>query len=817
MADSKKNEWESAPTKSVMDGWESAPSSVSVPGKTPDEIKPTPEKEKLSPTRVGGAGLMGGALGAAMPELMTGAGLIPSPLSPYLISGGQILRGMRSASALGGALSGAGGETLKQLERRYGKPDETVLSFPGVKVTREDAAGLIGEFAAPGAVSATGKLIKGFPITRTVMGALEKYSGVGGAEMLRDAASRQLATVRGKENATETSYYRDIFDSLQKLDKTSQSQANTKIADAGIKADDVLKESRLRASQIIATDKIAAEKIIEDGQEQAKKLIKDAMDSVAAKTGIRRRAEAAGRKAVAAPEQTLQSIGNPQSQEAEIGGALQKRIVTNIGDEQTALNKAYKDDKVIVENIINQKQSSGILIKDTESGKKFLDFLDNKLLEGKYAKEAPFATVTEPGLKKVYRDIKNAIIDQRIRIGVDSDGNPVTRKVPTSYEAIDHIRRRLGQAFEGSSVEGWPGLLKNEAKDAYSQIRKMQVEYGGGDNGPVDMLLKNYSEGKDLLNALNIPAGKKITKTDLINPEYLVYDPSNLPNEFFKTKKSVQDLLSITKDSAFVQKQASDYVARMLKDKDAKAAEKYLFDNKEWIDLFPSLKSGIESHVESLRKAARVGPRTQELSKALKTDIKKLPIEAKESSQKAQTAAEKEAEKLLAESKKKASAEIKSGQTRAKEITGAVGKARSLLGSGDPVKEIEKLIVGGQTKNLADVAPYIKSDPKLMEDFSKAIDITISRSNPATIADDFERIIKPALENTGLIDAKKSAELSKRIRTVQMTLDPSAAAQTIRWIIRTGLTGEFGQIAAPAGAEVIEKTGTAVKDMMSGK
>jgi len=50
MADSKNYEWESAPTKSVMEGWESAPSSVSVPSKTPDEIRPTPEKEKLSPT-----------------------------------------------------------------------------------------------------------------------------------------------------------------------------------------------------------------------------------------------------------------------------------------------------------------------------------------------------------------------------------------------------------------------------------------------------------------------------------------------------------------------------------------------------------------------------------------------------------------------------------------------------------------------------------------------------------------------------------------------------------------------------------------------
>jgi len=79
-----------------------------------------------------------------------------------------------------------------------------------------------------------------------------------------------------------------------------------------------------------------------------------------------------------------------------------------------------------------------------------------------------------------------------------------------------------------------------------------------------------------------------------------------------------------------------------------------------------------------------------------------------------------------------------------------------------------------------------------MDSFNRALDITLSRMNPKNVADDFERIIKPALLNTGLISTKKAAELSQRIRTVQMTLEPSAAAQTVRWIIKTGIAGEAG-------------------------
>jgi len=787
---------------------------LGIPKPAVSEARPTPEKRPIEPGKVGGAGLAGMAAGAALPYAMQAAGMIPSPLSPFLTAGSQILKGVRGATVLGGGLSGAGGEALKQAERRYGSPDKSVLQFPGVNITREDVAGTVGEFAGPGLPKAGYALIKGVPPVRSALGALDRYSRMGGDEVFKEAATRQLATLRGRDKATEGSYYREVFNALQKADESTKSQANQQLAQATMSADQVLQSSRRKAEQILSTDKEAANKIIADGQLSAQKLIDDAIDQVAAKTGIRQRAIVAKEKAGAAPQQTLNSIGNPQSKEADIGGGLQQRVTKNISDEQKVLNDAYKADRDIAQGIVNQKQASGLPIKDTEAAKKYLDFLNQQLLEGKYAKESKFAPVTEPALKKVFKEIRSAIIDQRIKVGEDEEGKAIYRSVPTAYEAIDHVRRRLGQAFEGNSVEGWAGLLKNEAKEAYRNVRAMQVEYGGGKDGPVDMLLRNYSEGKDLLNSLNIPAGKKISKTDLINPEYLVYDPSNLPSEFFKTRKSVQDLLNVTKDPQFVERSASDYVARLLKDKDKKFTEKYLFDNKEWIDLFPGLKGKIENHISSLRRAESVVPKTTELAKGLRTEIKSLPIKSAEASEKAKKDAVSQAEKLLKESKSKAAEEIKQGQKQAKEITGQVGKFRELVGTGDPVKEIEKLIVGGQTQKLAAVAPYIKSDPELLNSFNKAIDVTLSRSNPTTISDDFERIIKPALENTGLITAEKSKELNKRIRTVQMTLEPGAAAQTIRWIIGTAFVGELGQKFAPEGEAVIKSATKVGKELL---
>ena len=79
--------------------------------KPPEEKKEKTFREKAK--SIAESGGYGAAAGALAPELMTlgglGAAAFPptAPLSPFLLAGGQLLRGGRMASALAGGLSGA--------------------------------------------------------------------------------------------------------------------------------------------------------------------------------------------------------------------------------------------------------------------------------------------------------------------------------------------------------------------------------------------------------------------------------------------------------------------------------------------------------------------------------------------------------------------------------------------------------------------------------------------------------------------------------------------------------------------------------------
>jgi len=72
------------------------------------------------------SGGIGSAVGYFSPEIMTGLGLIPSPASPFLLAGGQILRGGRAAAALTGGLSAAGcsvlGKVVPEPDKSRGLP-----------------------------------------------------------------------------------------------------------------------------------------------------------------------------------------------------------------------------------------------------------------------------------------------------------------------------------------------------------------------------------------------------------------------------------------------------------------------------------------------------------------------------------------------------------------------------------------------------------------------------------------------------------------------------------------------------------------------
>jgi Tfp pilus assembly protein FimV len=172
-----------------------------------------------------------------------------------------------------------------------------------------------------------------------------------------------------------------------------------------------------------------------------------------------------------------------------------------------------------------------------------------------------------------------------------------------------------------------------------------------------------------------------------------------------------------------------------------------------------------------------------------------LPGTSQAAADKARAEADKASKAAIVEGQKTAKQLTKEGEQKAKELTGAAGKLRSLGLTGDPVKEIEKLILGGQTEKLNQIAPLIRADKEVQTAFNEAINITLSRAAPGTVGDNWNRLIKPALENNNLITPARSKEISDRIRIVEMTLDPTTSAQTARWIIRNGLTTAAGMVA----------------------
>ena len=93
--------------------YRSAPIDASVPPPVNLTEKPKqPPKEEKSfldeAADVVKSGGIGATVGYFSPEIMTGLGLLPTPASPFLLAGGQILRGGRAAAALTGGLSAAG-------------------------------------------------------------------------------------------------------------------------------------------------------------------------------------------------------------------------------------------------------------------------------------------------------------------------------------------------------------------------------------------------------------------------------------------------------------------------------------------------------------------------------------------------------------------------------------------------------------------------------------------------------------------------------------------------------------------------------------
>ena len=772
------------------------------PSAPPKDVEPEGILTKAAPYAKGA--LASGAVGYATPEILTAAGMVPSPMSPFLLAGGQIAR----AGRIGSALTGAGGYLAGQgLKAVTPEKEKTAISFPGVNITRGDIAETTGEIVAPAAVGVAAKFVTTSRPYQALMSIAEEKGARTGS---LKAAANELANFRNRKpvnqllnterlraSPNDIANYEKVLVKLQQADADTQKRIANDIASAELQAEAILNQYKNLAERTLATNKAMAQRILDEGDAKAKKLIEGALDEANRKMQVRGRAQAAGGVAERKPQETLQQIGNASEFESATGGRIQQRINQVVSDEQKALNAAYEAEKGNVNTLISSKESQGVGVAQTPAYKAITDYLDQKLGKGAFSKSA-FKQTVEPTLVQSLNNIRNAV--GGIRNAVDEAGNvvEVAGKTP-SFQALDEVRRKLGDVFAGKEVEGFKNISKDQAKELYQLIRKAQVEYAGGKDGVFDMMLRNYSEGKDLLNALRIPSGKKIISKDLINPEYFTYDPSGLSREFFSTRKKVQDLMNLTKDPTFVEQQASNHVARVLKDADAKGIKQYIEKNAEWLDLMPNLRARLQNHYSATASAESIVPKTQALSKALKTEVGALPGLRQAEAEKIRKEAARASEEALATGKKEAKQIMAEGKEAAGKIQIPNEKFEAIIGKGDTITQIRKLITEGNTDKLRRASEVIKSDPKVAAAFKEAVKMELSQLDPraagsSAIRSEWEAKMKPALLETGLIDDALAKQISERMRVVQLTMEPNQVSQALIFILRQGLAGKIGEI-----------------------
>jgi hypothetical protein len=74
----------------------------------------------------------------------------------------------------------------------------------------------------------------------------------------------------------------------------------------------------------------------------------------------------------------------------------------------------------------------------------------------------------------------------------------------------------------------------------------------------------------------------------------------------------------------------------------------------------------------------------------------------------------------------------------------------------------------------------------------EGVRISLSRVDPREMADNYRRLIQPALLDVGLLDARQAKQIADQVRLVELTVTPDRRGQAIASAIRNVVTGTAG-------------------------
>jgi hypothetical protein len=674
------------------------------------------KREKGIMDRVGdvatSAGI-GAVAGAFSPEIAYGAGRVLEkvPYTPVQMAG----RAMKSASVgmdtgkqralgfLGGGFSGATGETAGQVAELAGAPAPIA-----------ESARILGSLAPieilTSGARGTAALLRKFSPTAANTSMLLR-------SVMDDVGAANLAGAKREEVMRR-------INELRKAPFTTDAQK--KLYD--VLANDVQTMTGAAAQEARALERSGTREGLE-AQRRAKGFAGLSGEVTETKATILQRAK-----------DSLRNLGDATRELSDVGRTLRDRIVARFDEQSLARSNAYLEQKKIRDDAVQAKEGNGILVNSLPEFKTMISDLRSKLLIGQEARKQTTAPVTEKGLLNAYNNIYEAVSGRRVMAGVNEQGNPVYKTYPSSFEALDAVRRKLGDVAFGKEVAGYEGLTRKVAEDYYIKLSNIQSKYAGEAQ---DVLQRDYEIASRLIDKFKTKAGAKATAMDRIDATKFASDDKALPGTFFNSRQSVADAIELVGDAALVERQAADFVAKNLNGKDASTARTWLTSkqNSDFLSALPNVRRSAEAYITNLERA--------EARAAGATKVeKRLGVEQKQAAREAEKAPElgaKEAGKVTEQAQK---------------------EANRILGTTEPAARVSEIIMSGDRTLWDRIAPAIAAAPKGREILGESVrQVLADRATQGVFGAMrfYETSLKDSLLRTGLIGRKEADQISRQL------------------------------------------------------
>ena len=666
----------------------------------------------------------GSVAGAFSPEIAYGTGQVLEkvPYKPAQMAG----RAMKSASlgmtgakqravgSLAGGFSGATGETAGQVAELAGAPapiaeSARILgSLAPVEILTSGARGLSGLIRAVSPTAANTRMV-----LRSVM------DDVGAANLAgakREEVMRRINELRQAPFTTDAQ--KKLYDVIAKDVQTMTGSA---------------------AQEAQALERSGTREGLE-AQRRAKGFAGLSGEVSETKATILQRAK-----------DSLRNLGDATRELSDVGRTLRDSIVARFDEQSLNKSKAYLDQKKLRDDAVRKKENSGVLVNSLDEFKTMITELRSKLLAdprtGKIFDEAKGITtapVTEQGLLRAYENIYQAVEGRRVFAGVDKvNGNKVYKTYPSSFEALDAVRRKLGDVAFGKEVAGYEGLTRKVAEDYYIMLSNIQSKYAGEAQ---DVLQRDYEIASRLIDKFKTKAGAKATAMDRIDATKFASDDKALPSTFFNSRQSVADAIELVGDAALVERQAADFVAGKLNGMNASAARTWITSkqNSDFLSALPNVRRSAEAYITNLERAEARAAGATKVEKRLGAEQTQAATEA----QKAPELGAQEAGKVTKEAQK---------------------EAKRILGTAEPARRIKQILMSEDATLWDRIAPAIAASPNgkqiLGESVRQALADRAEQGIFGTMRF-YEESLMDSLTRTGLLGKQEANQILRQLQEI---------------------------------------------------